>query len=135
MSVWASRFGLLVRIGVVANLVLAMLGLLAPDLLLSLLRLPLARPDIWLRFAAWLLILLSLFYLPPASDPYRSRSASMLVVAARFAGVVFFSSVFLLLDPAPTYLVLAGFDLAFGLPQAYCLRRALADAEAVGPGP
>ena len=122
----ARWFALSVRVGVASNLVLALFGLFAPGTLLSALGLQEAVPDIWPRFAAWLLILLSAFYLPPASDPYRSPITSWLVVAARVAGVVFFSASYVLLDLPATYLLFGAFDLAFAMPEAYFLRRALA---------
>ena len=122
----ARAFGQVVRAGVAANLILSLIALFAPGFLLSTLGLDQAIPDIWLRFAAWLLILLSAFYLPPARDPYLSPVTSWLVVGARVAGVLFFVTSFVVLDLPATYLLFAGLDLVFAIPQGLLLRKALA---------
>ena len=129
MNPHARRFGLVVKIGVGANLVLAVIALFFPHALLSLLRMEEAVPDIWLRFAAWLLILLSLFYIPPANDPFRSPATSWLVVVARVAGVVFFVTCFVLLKVSATYMLLGAFDLAFAIPEGVLLRKALSESK------
>jgi hypothetical protein len=70
---------------------------------------------VWPRFAAFLLILLSVFYVPSALDPVRNRFAAVLAVICRFSGVVFFLVV------GGRYIVFGLFDFFFGLPQAVLL--------------
>jgi hypothetical protein len=95
--------------GVVANYALAVPTLVAPDRMLALFRLEAATPALWPRFSAWLLMLLSLFYIPAAVDPFHYKANAWLSVVARFAGVTFF------LTQARQYLLFAGVDFVFGL--------------------
>ncbi|WP_224245598.1 c-type cytochrome [Hyalangium gracile] len=116
-------FGRVMWAGIAANLVIAVIALFHPAWLISKLGLPAASPPVWPRLVAFLLILLSAFYVP-ATQPLRSRTAAMLAVVSRFAGVTFFALVVLRGNPA-TYLIFAVFDLCFGLPQAILLYRAV----------
>jgi hypothetical protein len=81
----------------------------------------------WTRFAAWLLILLSLLYVPGAMDVYRYRATAQLSVLARLAGVLFFAT------QAAVYRMLGGLDLAFFIPEAILLTLALRNAPADEP--
>jgi len=119
-------FGRVVWLGIAANLALAIPTLVVPDRMLEFARLPPATPLLWPRFAAWLLILLSAFYVPGAVDPYRHRLVAQLSVLARLAGVVFFAT-----QPA-AYLPLGGLDLAFFIPEAILLTAALKHAAGHG---
>ena len=110
--VWYSRVAWL---GIAANLLLAAWGLIGAESLLAQFNLPRADPLLWPQFAALLLVLLSLFYMPAALHPQRYATIAVLTVVARAAGVVFFS-----IHNGP-YLVFALFDAAFGLPQALLL--------------
>lgn len=125
---WFSR---VVLLGVVANLALAVPTLVAPAAMLALAGLPEAVPLVWIRFAAWLLVLLSGFYVPAALDPDRFRAVAWLAVLARLAGVLFFSMM-----PAP-YRTFGLFDLAFLVPELLLLlagQRAAASAAAPASG-
>jgi hypothetical protein len=114
--------------GIAANLALAIPTIAAPSMMLELSGLPTATPELWVRFAGLLLVLLSTFYMPPAFDPDRYRAVAWLSVAARLAGVVFF-----LMEPA-VYRPFALFDLTFFLPEALLLT--LASRNAAGaPAP
>ena len=77
-------------LGIVANIALAVPTLLAPEQMIEFVGLPMATPLLWPRFAALLLILLSLFYMPAAIDPARYRLVALLTLVSRLAGVVFF---------------------------------------------
>jgi hypothetical protein len=103
-------------IGIAANLALAIPTLLAPERLLALSGFPPALPAVWPRFAALLLILLSLFYMPAAIDVDRYRPVAWLAVVSRLAGVVFF----LAFQPVE-YRMLGLFDLVFLVPEAILL--------------
>jgi hypothetical protein len=77
--------------------------------------LPSAAPLLWPRFAAWLLILLSAFYVPAALDAIRYRTIAWLAVGSRLAGVVFF------LTQSADYRMLGAVDLVFFVPEAILL--------------
>ena len=107
-------FRRVVWLGIFANLALAIPTLAAPDQIVALSRLPTVTPNLWARFAALLLILLSAFYAPAAVDPDRYRANAWLAVVSRLAGVVFFIG-------DPVYRLLGVFDLLFFLPEATLL--------------
>jgi hypothetical protein len=109
---WYSR---VVWAGIVANLLLALVAMTATTTVLEFLALPPAEPLVWPRFASFLLILLSGFYVPAAMDPRNSLYASVFTVICRFGGVFFFSIV------GGGYIVFGLFDLTFGLPEAILL--------------
>jgi hypothetical protein len=109
---WFKR---VVWIGIFANLALAFPTLAAPTMVIEMASLPTATPDLWPRFAALLLVLLSVFYMPAAVDPDRYRANAWFAVGARLVGVVFF-----LLDE-PAYRMLALFDFVFFAPEAVLL--------------
>ena len=102
-------------LGIVANIAVAALSIAATPTVLEFLQLPLAQPLVWPRFAAFLLILLSIFYVPAALNPVRNRFAAVFAVVCRFGGVIFFLIV------GGGYIVFGLFDFVFGLPQAVLL--------------
>jgi hypothetical protein len=120
-AVWFRR---VVWLGIAANVALAVPTLIAPERMLALSGFPPADPLMWTRFAAWLLILLSLLYVPGAMDVYRYRATAQLSVLARLAGVLFFAT------QAAVYRMLGGLDLAFFIPEAILLTLALRNAPA-----
>jgi hypothetical protein len=103
-------------LGIVANIALAVPTLLAPARMLEFVGLPMATPLLWPQFAALLLILLSLFYMPAGIDPVRYRIVALLTLVSRLAGVVFFVG----FQPAE-YHMFGYFDLVFLVPQALLL--------------
>jgi hypothetical protein len=118
-------------IGIGANMAMALPTLVAPERMIALVALPPASPVLWPRFAALLLLLLSVFYMPAAIDPDRYRATAWSAVGARLVGFVFFQ----LQEPA--YHVLGFFDLAFFIPEVILLTaaaRAAATAAATRPG-
>ena len=125
-GVW---FGRVVWLGIVVNLALAVPVLFAPAQVLALFSLPAATPAMWPSFAALLLILLSLFYIPAAINPIYYRSVAWLAVLARLTGAVFFC-VF-----NRDYVTFGLLDFAFFVPEAILLTLALRDtAAAAGRG-
>jgi hypothetical protein len=86
MNAFAVWFGRLVWLGIVANLVLAIPGLLWPEQLLAFFGFPPASPPLWPSFACLLLILLSLFYMPGAINLFHYRANAYLAVISRVAG-------------------------------------------------
>jgi hypothetical protein len=101
--------------GIAANIVVAVISIADTPAVLNLLRLPPAEPLVWPHFAAFLLILLSVFYIPAALDPVRHRFAAVFAIICRFGGVGFFAIV------GGGYIVFGLFDFVFGLPEAILL--------------
>jgi hypothetical protein len=119
MNSYAKWFGRLILLGVGVNIILSIPALLFPDWLLNLLGLELAVPQVWVRFAANLLILLSLFYIPAAIDLQRYQINAWLAVISRLAGFVFF------LTQPRDYLMFGLIDLSFFIPETILLILAL----------
>jgi hypothetical protein len=111
---WFSR---VMWVGIVANFALAVPTLLFPERMLEWTNLPLATPIMWPRFAALLLILLSVFYMPAAVDPDRYRATAWMAVGSRLAGVLFF------LTQPREYLMFGLFDFVFFVPELILLWR------------
>jgi hypothetical protein len=110
--------------GIATNLALAIPIVIRPDAMLTAFRLPVPSVIMWPRFAALLLVLLSLFYMPAAVDPDRYRASAALAVASRLAGTLFF---FLL---HRDYWALGAIDLVFLVPLALLLMRLRAASSA-----
>ena len=109
-QMWFKR---LMWLGIVANMALAVPTLLAPERMIELIGLPMPSPLLWTRFAALLLIILSLFYIPAAIDPVRYRLVAYLTLVSRLFGAVFFVGF-----QAAEYHMFGYFDLVFLVPQA-----------------
>ena len=111
-------FRRVVWIGIFANLALALPTIAAPSEIIARAGLPTATPDLWPRFAALLLVLLSAFYIPAGRDIDRHRVTAWLSVVSRLTGVVFFMF-------EPSYRLFMYFDLVFLIPQAALLTLAV----------
>lgn len=105
----------IIWLGIVANIVTAVISIAETPAVLDFLGLPPALPLVWPRFAAFLLILLSIFYIPAGLDPLSNRFAAIFAVICRFGGVIFFLII------GGGYIVFGLFDFVFGLPQAILL--------------
>jgi len=114
-------FRRVVWIGIFANLALALPTIAAPAQVIAMAHLPTATPDLWPRFAALLLVLLSVFYIPAGRDIDRHRITAWFTVLSRLTGVVFF-----MFEPA--YRLFMYFDLFFLIPQATLLMLAIRSA-------
>jgi hypothetical protein len=129
MSIGHSRaavwFGRVVWLGILANFAFAAPALIAPERVLAMAGYPAASPLMWVRFSAWLLILLSFMYMPGAVDLYRYRVPAWLSVSSRLAGVLFFAT------QASEYRLLGLFDFVFLVPEAILLTIALRHAPIV----
>jgi hypothetical protein len=124
-AVWFSR---IVWLGILANFALAIPALFLPEQMLTMMSLPAASPTMWPSFAALLLILLSLFYIPAALRPLYYPLVSWLTVLARLAGVIFFC-IF-----NRDYLMFGLFDGMFLVPEGILLVLALRQAQIVPQG-
>jgi hypothetical protein len=84
-------------------------------------RYPTATPVLWPRFAGLLLVILSVFYTPAATDIDRYRIVAWFAIGSRAAGVLFFL-------PQATYRMLGLFDFVFLVPQLLLLLVAINSA-------
>jgi hypothetical protein len=121
-SIW---FGRVVWLGVLANLSFALPAIFLPSLTLGFLNLEPTTPFIWVRFSGLLLFLLSLFYLPAASNLYQYRANAYLAVFSRLAGITFFGIAVLFYGKPITYLPMGLVDLGFGIVQGILLALAI----------
>jgi hypothetical protein len=119
-------FRVLMWLGITANIVAALISIIWTEAVLNLLHLEIAHPTVWPRFAAFLLILLSIFYVPSAIDPLVHRYSAIVAIICRFGGVAFFTIV------GGRYIIFGLFDLTFGLPQAVLLLLAWKSSQAIG---
>jgi len=110
--VWFQRF---VWLGIAANIVLTLTAIFRTEWVIDLVGLEPAYPLAWPRFGAFGILLLTGFYVVAATDPCRSRWATLFTVLCRFGGLFFFAIV------GGRYIVFGLFDLLFGAPQAICL--------------
>ena len=122
-------FGRVMWVGILANFALAVPTLLVPERMLEFTNLPLTVPIMWVRFAALLLILLSVFYMPAAVDPVRYRATAWMAVGSRLAGVLFF------LTQPREYLMFGLFDLTFFVPESILLWRLVQSEKGSPKGP
>jgi len=111
----ASWFKALMWLGIAANIVVALICIVWTEAVINVLHLEPAHPLVWPRFGAFLLILLSIFYVPAAIDPLVHRYSAVVSILCRFGGVAFFSIV------GGPYIAFGLFDLTFGPPQAILL--------------
>ncbi len=119
MNVYAKWFSGIVWLGVIINILLSIIALFSPEKLLEVVNLEPAIPTVWVRFSGNLLILLSLFYIPPAINLYHYRTNAWLAVFCRFVGLFFF------LTQPRDYLIFGLFDISFGVPEGILLWLAL----------
>jgi hypothetical protein len=126
-GIWFKR---VMWLGILANLALALPTIAAPDFMIDRFGFPTATPLLWPRFAALLLVILSVFYTPAGIDLDRYRIVAWFAIGSRAAGLLFFL-------PQATYRMLGLFDGIFLVPQLLLLVVALqstAGAVAARPG-
>lgn len=130
---YLKAFRIATAVGIIVNLGFAIPALLAPNALLSLLRLRPIDDPVWLGDAGLLLTFLSLMYIGAAVDPWRYRLNTYLMVIGRLAFVPYWfwprGS-----DGAITgYLLLGLGDLAVGVVQLILLLLLLRERRGFAP--
>ena len=108
--VWLKRT---LWLGILADWVLGIPALFWPEEVLELLGMRQTTDPIWTSFASMILILLSIFYIPGANQPYRYRYNAWMAVLARPPGVIFFLLLYRGIYPAFGLMDLALFLLQF----------------------
>jgi len=121
-------FRVVMWLGIGANVACAFISILWTEGVLNFLHLEMAQPLVWPRFAAFLLVLLSIFYVPSAIDPLAHCYSAVVAIMCRFGGVAFFTIV------GGRYIFFGLFDLAFGLPQAILLLLAWQSSNTIRSG-
>lgn len=133
LSLWIARHTLFVWLGILLNLVFAVSLLLDPNTFLALFNIP-SGPTLWPRFAALLLIIVSLYYIPPTIDLERYRANAWLaIVPSRSAGATFFFLAVFVFDQPPGFIVAILLDGLIGLATLICLIRITALERSRGP--
>lgn len=94
MNTFALWFRWVVFAGILQDWFVALPGLFVPSAVLELAETSPAIDPTWVAFASLNLVLLSLFYIPGAVDPFRYSALAGLTVIARLAGVVLFFVVY-----------------------------------------
>jgi hypothetical protein len=115
-------------LGILANLALALPTIAAPDFMIDRVGLPTATPVLWVRFSGLLLVILSVFYTPAATDIDRYRIVAWFAIGSRAAGVLFFM-------PQATYRMFGLFDGVFLIPLLLLLLVAINSASGVATRP
>jgi len=78
-DVWFRR---IVWLGVIQDWAIGLPAIFAPTWLLELLHQRPTQDPVWTSFAGLLVVLLSLFYIPGANDPYRYTANAVLATLA-----------------------------------------------------
>jgi len=90
MNKYAVWFRRIVWLGVIQDWAIGLPAIFAPTWLLELLHQRPTQDPVWTSFAGLLVVLLSLFYIPGANDPYRYTANAVLATLSRPPGVLFF---------------------------------------------
>ncbi|BDI17052.1 hypothetical protein ANSO36C_28540 [Nostoc cf. commune SO-36] len=90
MNKYAVWFCRIVWLGIIQDWAIGLPAIFAPNWLLELLHQRPSQDPVWTSFAGLLVVLLSLFYIPGANDPYRYTPNAVLATLARPPGVLFF---------------------------------------------
>ncbi|MEH1852903.1 MAG: hypothetical protein V7L11_14840 [Nostoc sp.] len=90
MNKYAVWFRRIVWLGVIQDWAIGLPAIFAPNWLLELLHQRPSQDPVWTSFAGLLVVLLSLFYIPGANDPYRYTPNAVLATLSRPPGVLFF---------------------------------------------
>jgi len=133
LSIWIARHSLLVWLGIVLNLFIIVPLLFDPAWILGLFNIPF-DPSLWPRFAGLLLLIVTVFYIPPTIDLERYRANAWLAIfPSRSFGATFFFLAVFVFDQPPGFIVGILLDGVIGLATLYCLIRVTALERARGP--
>jgi hypothetical protein len=123
ISVWIMRHTILLWFGIFLNALFIIPLLLFPRWMLDLFGIPLEEL-IWARESAGLLMIISVFYVPPAIDFGRYRAnAHIAIFPSRTFGATFFFFAVVLFGQPPGFLSISFVDALIGSTTLYCLIR------------
>lgn len=89
-NTWAVWFRRVLWLGIIQDLVLGVPAIFWPNELLVLLKQTPALEPVYVSFAAFVLVVLGLMYVPAAINPYKYPMVAWLAVLARPPGILFF---------------------------------------------
>ncbi len=112
---WVKWFRLVVWLGILGNFAFAIPAVFAPGWLLEWLRIDPPRPWIWLQDAGGLLFLLTLMFIPAATDPFRYKFNAAVLVIGRLAFGIFWFWQVCFAGYSREYLTLAYGDTGLGV--------------------
>jgi hypothetical protein len=132
MSIERKLFCIVVWLGVIANWGFAVWAVfIDPHSLLTTLKLGDVESTIWLYNYSFLLMILSLFYIPAAHDPFRYRANAWLLIVGRLVPAsTFFIGTAIHFMP-PGFATLGIGDSTFGIIELILLLRIFAREEPV----
>lgn len=137
LSKWIARHTFFVWLGILLNLCFVAVLLLAPAWVLRLFNIP-PEESLWPQFAGLLLLVVTLYYVPPTIDLERYRvNAWLAIFPARSFGATFFFLAVFVFDHPPGFLAAVLLDGVIGLATLICLIRVTAlerARSAAGPG-
>jgi hypothetical protein len=90
MNPYAIWFRRVVILGILLDWFLGLPGIFIPNAVLAWARAAPSVDPVWPAFASLIVVLLSLFYIPAAADPYYYKPLAVLTVLARVAEAGFF---------------------------------------------
>ena len=123
ISLWTNWHAVLVWFGIFLNVLFIIPFLFWPRWMLDLFDIPLDQV-IWARAAAGLLMIISVFYIPPALDLDRYRAnAYIAVFPSRTFGATFFFLAVVLFGQPPGFLSISFVDALIGSTTLFCLIR------------
>ncbi len=130
MNAYAKWFGRVVWLGIIINLFFVVPLCFFPEALLSLLRMQIPLPTIWVRAAGLLLLEISILYIPGALDPFRYKATAwMSVLVTRGGGSSFFLIAVFFFGQELGFLSIAVVDLFFGVVEGVLLYLALREEQ------
>ena len=120
---WLNQFRAVTWVGIAANFVLGGLGLVDPGLLLGILGIDRPYPLDWQRAVFFLLVIVTLLYVPAAVDPVRNHLTARLAIVARICGTTFFALL------GGKFLLFSVYDAFFCVLQIACFLPAFGGAD------
>ncbi|MDF5725216.1 MAG: hypothetical protein PUP91_33150 [Rhizonema sp. PD37] len=122
MNTYAQWFSRVTWLGIIANMFFVISSCFFPEKLLSLLRMHIPFPIIWVQASGILLFIISVFYIPAAINLERYiANAWMSIFPSRTFGATFFMFAVFLFGQDKGFLSIAFVDLFFGLVEAILL--------------
>ena len=136
MNPYATWFSRIFWIGTVVNIGFVIALCFFPNVLLSVLNIPIPVPLIWVRIAGLLLLETSFLRIPSALDLYRYQvTAWISVVLARGGGALFFLCAVFFFSQPWGFLAIALVDLIFGIVEGIFLVLATRTEKRLMPEP
>ncbi len=117
---WKLRYRWITWAGIALNLTVALPLVFFPHAILSLVRID-SDPVTWAQFFGVLLTILSVFYIPAASDVDKYRWYAWAAAGSRLAGVIFATYAVVFLDANDGFLLAVLIDGTIGLLQTIAL--------------